>query len=134
MSSKFIMWTYWLAIEKKWIRLSYHYDSIAYINKIYHNIIHLNFKEDELYDITKKFFKNNLTWYNFKKFRDIILIGSDDQLEKIYFVSFQYHYIMNTKKHIINDINKYIDNIIDIFINDIFKKNNSILTNPKQTN
>jgi len=115
------------AIEKKWIRLSYHYDSIAYINKIYHNIIHLNFKEDELYDITKKFFKNNLTWYNFKKFRDILLLGSDDQLEKIYFVSFQYHDIMNTKKHIINDINKYIDNIIDIFINDIFKKNNSCI-------
>ena len=109
------------AIEKKWITLNYNYDSIKFINKIYHNIIDLNFKEDEICEIIKIFFKNNLTWYNFKKFRDIILIGSDDQLEKIYFVTFQYHDIMNNKKHIIDDINKYIDNMIDNYIDNIFK-------------
>jgi len=109
------------AIEKKWITLNYNYDSIKYINKIYHNIIDLNFKEDEICEIIKIFFKNNLTWHNFKKFRDIILIGSDDHLEKIYFVTFQYHDIMNNKKHIIHDINKYIDNMIDNYIDNIFK-------------
>jgi hypothetical protein len=109
------------AIEKKWISLNYSYDNIQYINKIYHNIIDLNFKEEEICDTIKVFFKNNLTWHNFKKFRDIILFGSDDQLEKLYFVTFQYHDIMNNKKYIINDINKYIDNMIDNYINNIFK-------------
>jgi hypothetical protein len=109
------------AIEKKWIILNYNYDSVKYINKIYHNIIDLNFKEDEIHEIIKVFFKNNLTWYNFKKFRDILLIGSDDHLEKIYFVTFQYHDIINNKKHIINNINKYIDNIIDNYIDNNFK-------------
>jgi hypothetical protein len=108
------------AIEKKWITLNYNYNSVDSINKIYHDIIDLNFKEDEIYHIIKLFFKNNLTWYNFEKFRNIILLGSDNYLEKLYFVSFQYHDIQNSKKYIIYDINKYIDNMLDDYIDNIF--------------
>jgi len=108
------------AIAKKWISLNYHYDSIEFINNIYHHIIDLNFKEDEICSIIRNFFKNNLTWYNFKKFRDIILLGSDDHFEKLYFITFQYHDILNNKKYIMNDVNKYIDNIIDNNINNMF--------------
>jgi hypothetical protein len=118
------------AIEKRWILLNYEYESVRYINKIYHNIIDLNFKEEEICTFIKDFFKNNLTWHNFKKFRDIILLGSDDQLEKIYFISFQYHDIMNNKKHIINDINKYIDYLVDNFI---IKKNDDLIDYDNET-
>ena len=117
------------AIQKRWIKLKHEYSNIDHLNKIYHNIINLNFKEDEICDIIKIFFVNKLTWYNFKKFRDIILLGSDNQLEKLYFITFQYHDIMNNKKHLINDVNKYIDNIIDDYIKNFFKikiKNNDI--------
>ena len=109
------------AIEKKWISLNYEYENINYINKIYNDIIHLNFKEDEISDIIQDFFGNNLTWYNFKIFRDIILLGSNDNIEKLYFVTFQYHNILNNKKYIMNDINKYIDIVLNNFINNISK-------------
>jgi hypothetical protein len=110
------------AVEKKWISLNYEYDNINSINKIYNDIIHLNFKEDEMSIIMRDFFGNNLTWFNFKNFRDIILLGSNDNIEKIYFVTFQYHNILNNKKYIMNDINKYIDNVLNYFITNIFKK------------
>jgi len=104
------------AVEKKWISLNYEYDNINNINKIYNEIINLNFKEDEIANIIKTFFQNNLSWYNFKKFRDLILLGSDDNIEKIYFVTFQYHDIINNKKYLINDINNYINICLNNFI------------------
>jgi hypothetical protein len=109
------------AIEKKWIKLSYNYDNINEINKIYTNIIHYNFNENEINEIVEHFFKNNLSWYNFKKFRNLILLGSDFKLEKIYFITFQYHNILNNKKYIMNDIESYIDYFLNDFINN-FKK------------
>ena len=118
------------AIQKKWIYLNYDFDNIDKINKIYHNIINLNFKEDEICDIIKVFFENSLTWYTFKKFRDLILKGSDDKIEKLYFVTYQYHDIMNNKKHIMYDINKYIDEYLSNFINNF----NKLKTNIKNIN
>ena len=109
------------SINKKLIFLNYEYDNIDIINKIYNDIINLNFNEDEMIIILQKYFENNLTWYNFKKFRDIILKGSDDKIEKIYFVSFQYNDILNNKKHIMNDIKKYIDFYFNDFINSFSK-------------
>jgi hypothetical protein len=102
------LYSHLIAIEKSWIKLDYEYHNINKLRTIYNNIINLNFKEEEINDIIEFFFKNNLTWDNFKKFRDIILKGSDDSLEKIYFVTFQYHDIINNKKHILLDIEKYI--------------------------
>lgn len=109
------------AIEKKWISLNYEYDNINYINKIYNDIVHRNFSEDEITNIIKNFFGNNLTWFNFKNFRNIILSGSDDNIEKLNFVTFQYHDILNNKKHILNDINKYIDIVLINFLDDLKK-------------
>ena len=107
------LYSHLIAVEKKWIKLEYDYNNANKIKTIYNNIINLNFKEDEINDIIKNFFKNNLTWDNFKKFRDIILRGSDNSLEKIYFVTFQYHDIMNNKNHMLFDIEKYINTEFD---------------------
>ena len=117
------------AVEKKWISLNYDYDNIDIINKIYNDIINLNFKEDEIANICETYFKNNLTWYNFKKFRDLILKGSDDCIEKIYFITFQYHDILNNKKYIMNDVNNYINISINKLINEFTKNNNNYKLN-----
>jgi hypothetical protein len=117
----FFLQSYLNAVEKKWIYLNYNYENIALINKIYHQIINLNFSEDEMTIIIENFFKNNLSWYSFKKFRDLILNGSDDKFEKIYFITFQYHDILNNKLSIMNDIKNYIDIIFDDFIENFNK-------------
>lgn len=109
------------AINKNLIPLNYEYDNINIVNKIFHEIIDLNFTEKEICIILENYFQNNLSWHNFKKFRDIILIGSDDKLEKIYFISFQYHDILNNIKHIMNEIDKYIDLYLNEFINSFTK-------------
>lgn len=114
------------AVHKKLIFLGYDYDNINIINKIYNDIINLNFTENEICDILRKTFENNLTWYNFKKFRDIILKGSDDKIEKIYFISFQYHDILNNIKHLMYDIEKYIDISFNDYIDSFLKINISI--------
>lgn len=114
------------AIQKGWIYLRYNFNNIDKINKIYQNIINLNFIEEEICEIIKVFFKNNLTWNNFKKFRDLILKGSDDKIEKLYFITYQYHDIMNNKKHIMYDIDKYINEYLDNFINTFNKLKTNI--------
>ena len=74
------------------------------------------------------FFNNNLTWTNFKKFRDIILRGSiDTELEKLYFVSYQYHDINNNKKNILDAICKVINLSYDSFIDNFRKKKIKII-------
>lgn len=104
------------AICKKWIFLNYEYDHIKYINETYNNIINLNFDEREIYALFKKFFENNLTWHRFKKLRDLILKGSDDKIDKLCFVSFQYHDIINNKKYIMSNIFNYLDDILILVI------------------
>lgn len=113
--------SYLNAVDKKLIALNYNYENIILINKIYNEIINFNFNEDEMTLIIENFFKNNLSWYSFKKFRDLILNGSDDKLEKLYFITFQYHDILNNKIHIMNDIKNYIDIIFDDFIKNFNK-------------
>jgi hypothetical protein len=76
-----------IAIQKGWIKLQYNYENTNIINKIYNDIISLNFEENEIEDIVSDFFYKKLTWDQFKKFRDLILLGSDRHLEKIYFVT-----------------------------------------------
>jgi len=129
--------SYLNAVDKKLITLNYNYEHIILINKIYNEIINLNFNEEEMALIIETFFKNNLSWYSFKKFRDLILNGSDDKLEKLYFITFQYHDILNNKIHIMNDIKNNIDIVFDDFIKNFNKitiiKNNRI-TNSSNKN
>ena len=113
--------SYLNAVDKKLIALNYNYEHISLINKIYNEIINLNFNEEEITLIIETFFKNNLSWYSFKKFRDLILNGSDDKLEKLYFITFQYHDILNNKNHIMNDIKNNIDIVFDDFIKNFNK-------------
>ncbi len=125
--------SYLNAVEKKWIILNYNYEHISLINKIYHQIINLNFTEEEMSLIIENFFKNNLSWYSFKKFRDLILNGSDDKFEKIYFITFQYHDILNNKLHIMNEVKNYIEIVFDDFIEN-FRKIKMINNTSKDDN
>lgn len=120
------------AIEKKWIQLPYQYNYINDISKIYYTIFNLNFKDNELELLLRKYFENNLHWDTFIKFRDLILKGSDNELDKINFITFQFYDILNCKKNIMDNINKYIYNEYDTFnnkqrnnINNVSNSNNS---------
>ena len=130
--------SYLNAVDKKLITLNYNYEHISLINKIYNEVINLNFNEEEITLIIETFFKNNLSWYSFKKFRDLILNGSDDKLEKLYFITFQYHDILNNKIHIMNDIKNNIDIVVDDFIKNFNKitiiNNNSIINSSNKNN
>ena len=110
------------AIEKKWIQLPYQYNYINDISKIYYTIFNLNFKDNELELLLRKYFENNLHWDTFIKFRDLILKGSDNELDKINFITFQFYDILNCKKNIMDNINKYIYSEYDTFSNN--QKNN----------
>lgn len=103
-------------IHKKWISLNYDYDNLNYIHKIYHYIIDLNFEETEINNIIELFFKNNFNWTTFKKFRDLILLGSDNKIDKLYFITFQFHDILNNRNHIMKEIKVYIQNCLEDFI------------------
>jgi len=70
---------------------------------------------------------NNLTWTNFKKFRNIILFGNDKYLDKINFITFQYHDIINNKKNLLRIIEKIINNNMENFINNFGKKRTIII-------
>ena len=113
------------AIQKKWI--PYNYDKIDNICKIYHDIINLNYEEYEIINEIELFFMNNLTWTNFKKFRNIILFGNDKYLDKINFITFQYHDIINNKKNLLRIIEKIINNNMENFINNFGKKRTIII-------
>jgi hypothetical protein len=129
--------SYLNAVDKKLIALNYNYEHISLINKIYNEIVNFNFNEEEITLIIETFFKNNLSWYSFKKFRDLILNGSDDKLEKLYFITFQYHDILNNKIHIMNDIKNNIDIVVDDFIknfNKITIINNNSTSNSSNKN
>ena len=77
---------------------------------------------------------NNLTWTNFKKFRDIILNGSDCHIEKINFITFQYHDIINNKKTLLKDVEKIINNTLNNFIENFSKKNILIINSFENLN
>lgn len=128
------LYSHLIGIEKKWVKLDYEYNNINKIKTIYNDIINLNFTECEINEMIVIFFKNNLTWDNFKKFRDIILKGSDGSLEKIYFITFQYHDIINNKNHILIDIEKYINNEFNNFQIEYENKINNISINISNNN
>ena len=114
------------AIEKKWIQLPYQYNYINDISKIYYTIFNLNFKDNELEVLLRKYFENNLHWDTFIKFRDLILKGSDNEMDKINFITFQFYDILNCKKNIMDKINKYIFNEYETFINTQKNKINNL--------
>ena len=114
------------AIEKKWIELPYNYDHINIINKIYHSIFNLNFKPNETEIVLRKYFENNLTWDTFEKFRDLILKGSDIELDKLHFVTFQLFDILNFKKGIVDKIHKYFNEEYNIILNKNLQSNQQV--------
>lgn len=77
---------------------------------IYYDIIKLNFDTDSD-DLFYETFRDNLTYQNFKLFRNIILKGSKYTFEvnKLHLVCLQYH-LLNTKlENVLNDVKRYIN-------------------------
>jgi hypothetical protein len=116
------------AIDKKWIQFDNKNNDK--INRIYNDIITLNFREDEMVEIIEVFLKNNISWDNFIKFRNIILYGSDNEYDKLHFISFQYHDILKNKKVMLDDIYKFIKKITEDFLlnPNIFNENEILET------
>lgn len=119
-------------IQKKWIDFEdKKYIIRNNINKIYNDIIIRNFKEDEIIQFIENFFKDNLNWDNFIKFRNILLYGSDKELDKLYFVSFQYHDTYNNKKNMLDDIYTLIKIKVNQFFEEL-KKNDTIFKDDEE--
>jgi hypothetical protein len=81
----------------------------------YQNIIEQNFNEDEQKQLFYDYFDNNLNYYNFEIFKNILTCGSKKRLDKLSFISIQYHIINKYKYHIINFILKQIKKIGSYF-------------------
>jgi hypothetical protein len=119
-------------IQKKWIEFEdKKYITRNNINKIYNDIIIRNFKEDEIIQVIEYFFKDNLNWDNFIKFRNILLYGSDKELDKLYFISFQYHDTYNNKKNMLDDIYTLIKIKVNQFIEEL-KKSDTIFKDDEE--
>jgi hypothetical protein len=94
------------------------------ILKIYYDIIQLNFTKSEIMDLFYDIFKDNMTYAIFKEFRNIILKGSINKIDKIHFISYQYHLFLEQHNKIMSFINTYIDDSFEKVINYIKRNNN----------
>ena len=101
--------------------------------KIYYDIIQINFTKDELIDLFYNNFKDNLTYTYFKEFRNIILRGSIDKIDKLHFISYQYHLFYTEYNKIKKNIDIYINNSFDNIIESINNNNNEELISYKPT-
>ncbi len=108
------------AVQNKYAYLSYDYEYIDSIMKIYHQCIELNFHEAEFAEYITHYWKNNREWYHFTLLRDMILLGNDNADDKIHFVSFQYMSIFKEKYAMLRKMETFlysmIDPLIDIYI------------------
>jgi hypothetical protein len=101
------------AIQNKYVYLAYNYEYIDNVMKIYHQCIELNFTESELNICVQNYWNNQSEWYHFTLLRDIILVGNDNNNDKLHFITFQYMNIFKNKYNILKKIEKYLYNIID---------------------
>ncbi len=104
------------AIQNKYVYLAYNYEYIDNVMKIYHQSIELNFSESELNTFVQNYWNNQSEWYHFTLFRDIILLGNDNNNDKLHFITFQYMNIFKNKYNTLKKIEKYLYNIIDLII------------------
>jgi hypothetical protein len=79
----------------------------------YHYIIELNFNDDELKQLFYDYFDNNLNYYNFEVFKNIIVQGIRRKLDKLSFIANQYHIIQKYRFDLINVINNYTNQILN---------------------
>lgn len=94
--------------------------------QIFNDIMSSNFNNDGINDLYYSYFKDNLTYDHLEHLEDIIINGSfdlmsilkekNDNIAKLYFISFQYHEIRKFQNIIMEYINKCILDIINEFI------------------
>ncbi len=145
------------SIDTKNIKLDDGYNILQKTKKTYNDIIKNNFDKKERDEIIYIFFKYNLTYTQFLNFRNLIIkepnffnkiinclmffkdiINSlDSPINKLNFVSYQYHILLNPKTKIIEQVKNIIKefddyykpqniNIVTFIINELFKNKHGI--------
>jgi len=124
-------------ISKMKNKCIYSYFEYQDLIKSYKYIIENNFDEKEQNKLFYNYFNNNLNYYNFEIFKNIIISGTKKRLDKLSFISVQYHIIQKYKYHMLcilfreleyiysskshNSLNdelyEYIENIIKKLLN-----------------
>ena len=79
----------------------------------YHYIIDLNFNDDEIKELFYDYFNNNLNYYNFELFISILSKGYQKKIDKLTFISHQYHIILQYNFNLTNIINHQIYKIFE---------------------
>ena len=127
-----------IGLEKKQYNIESDYNKIQNLIQTHNDIIKLNFiTQDSINNLFYNFFNTNLVYNHYKIIRDII-IGcytnvkniifkeQHNDVNKLCFISIQYHKILNCNTQIYNNITKYTTTIYNKLI-DINNKHNFIL-------
>jgi hypothetical protein len=132
-----------LAVSKNQCNILSDHDKELNLLNVFNDIIGLNFKNnnDGTNELFYIFFKNdNITYDNYKKFRDILIFGDrniedmifkendEDLIHKFYFISIHYHKILNSNKILFKKVKKYIDetyykSVLDNVTNSLYEEN-----------
>ncbi len=116
------------AIQNQYAYLSYDYEYIEHVMKMYHQCIELNFCEKEWVEYIQSYWNENREWYHFTLLRDKILLGNDNINDKFHFVTFQYMNIFKHKYHMLKKCEEFLQSIleplIDTYISYSMKKYN----------
>ena len=119
-----------IGLEKRQYNIESIYDKTQNLIKTHNDIIKLNFtKQDEINQLFYNYFNTNLVYNNYKIFRDIIIgcyknikhiIFKDeyDNINKLCFISIQYHKILHCNLKIYNKITDYTTRIYNKIIDD----------------
>jgi hypothetical protein len=88
-------------IQNGHIYLAYDYAYKKDVMKIYHQVIVMNFTEDEFIKYIESYWINQREWYHFIMLRDVLLKGNDNICDKFHFTTFQYMNIFHRKYHLL---------------------------------
>ena len=119
-----------IGLEKKQYNIESTYNKDQNLIKTYNDIIKLNFiSQDLINQLFYNFFNTNLVYNHYKLFRDIVIgcyknikhiIFKDeyDNINKLCFISIQYHKILHCNLKIYNKITDYTTRIYNKIIDD----------------
>jgi hypothetical protein len=95
----------------------------------FNDILKLSFTYDQFNTLSYDFFKDNFTFNNFEKFRNIIIYAehidnnifreSNSNINKLYFIALQYNKIIKCNKLILSQLEKYISKAYIMLIENI---------------
>ena len=117
-----------IGLEKKQYNIESIYNKEQDLIKTYNDVIKLNYiTQDDINKLFYYYFNNNLVYTHYKIFRDII-IGAyknvkhmifkkpNNDINKLYFISIQYHKILHCNHQVYDNITKYTTRIYNKLI------------------